>query len=137
MSITIQINPSLEKRLREKANRAGVGLDNLIEQVLETWSEAPLPGGSSPEKSKENKLLQKINSTGFSDDFWVEYKMLIQKRQREAIEKEELARLIKMSDRLEKANVQRMKYLIELSKLRNVPVRDLMYQLGISSENHA
>ncbi|HRI61910.1 MAG TPA: hypothetical protein PK228_19360 [Saprospiraceae bacterium] len=137
MSITIQINPSLEKRLREKANHAGVGLDNLIEQVLETWSEAPLPGGSNPEKSTENKLLQKINSTGFSDDFWVEYKMLIQKRQREAIEKEELARLIKMSDRLEKANVQRMKYLIELSRLRNVSVRELMHQLGISSENHA
>jgi hypothetical protein len=70
MSITIQIKPSLEKRLREKASRVGVGLDNLIEQVLENWSEAPLPGGSNPEKSKANELLQKINSTGFSDDFW-------------------------------------------------------------------
>lgn len=137
MSITIQINPSLEKRLREKASRAGVGLDNLIEHVLETWSETPLPGGSNPEKSKENELLQKINNTGFSDDFWAEYKMLIQKRQDEAIEKEELARLIKMSDRLEKTNVQRMKYLIELSRLRNAPVRDLMKQLGIPLENHA
>lgn len=137
MSITIQINPSLEKRLREKASRAGVGLDNLIEHVLETWSETPLPGSSSPEKSKENELLQKINNTGFSDDFWAEYKMLIQKRQAEAIEIEELARLIKMSDRLEKTNVQRMKYLIELSRLRNVPVRDLMQQLGIPSEYHA
>jgi hypothetical protein len=137
MSITIQIKPSLEKRLREKASRVGVGLDNLIEQVLETWSEAPLPGGSNPEKSKENELLQKINGTGFSDDFWAEYKMLIQKRQAETIEKEELAQLIKMSDRLEKANVQRMRYLIELSRLRNLPVRDLMQQLGIPSENHA
>lgn len=136
MSITIQIKPSLEKRLREKASSAGVGLDNLIEQVLETWSEAPLPGGSNPEKSKESALLQKIN-TGFSADFWAEYKMLIQKRQEETIAKEELARLIKMSDRLEKANVVRMKCLIELAQLRKVPVRELMQQLGISPESHA
>lgn len=136
MSITIQIKPSLEKRLREKASSAGVGLDNLIEQVLETWSEVPLPGSSNPEKSREAALLQKIN-TGFSSDFWTEYKMLIQKRQEEILVKEELARLIKMSDRLEKANVQRMKYLIELAHLRKIPVRDLMLQLGISSENNA
>lgn len=44
MSITIQISPSLEKRLREKANLEGVALDDLIEQVLESWSESSPPG---------------------------------------------------------------------------------------------
>ena len=63
--------------------------------------------------------------------------MLIQKRQEDTIAKEELARLIKMSDRLEKANVVRMKCLIELAQLRKVPVRELMQQLGISPESHA
>lgn len=81
MSITIHINASLEKRLREKANRAGVELNQLVERVLETWSEAPLPDSNMPEKSKERALLQKINNTGFLTDFWSEYKLLIQKRQ--------------------------------------------------------
>ena len=58
-----------------------------------------------PEKSKEKALLQKINNTGFSTDFWAEYKLLIQKRQVESIGKEELESLIKMTNRLEKANV--------------------------------
>jgi len=49
MSITININASLEKRLREKANRAGVELNQLVERGLETWSEAPLPDSSTPE----------------------------------------------------------------------------------------
>jgi|APTNR8051073442_1049403.scaffolds.fasta_scaffold16004_2 hypothetical protein len=136
MSITIHINASLEKRLREKANRAGVELNQLVERVLETWSEAPLPDSNMPEKSKERELLQKINNTGFSTDFWAEYKTLIQKRQAEIIGKEELASLIKMTNRLEKANVQRLKYLIELAQSRQVPVQALMEELGITQEQH-
>ena len=137
MSITIQINPSLEKRLRQKANLEGVALDDLIEQVLENWSESVPPGESDSKKHKETTLLQQINSTGFSDDFWLKYNALIHKRQSETISDEELAQLIKMSDQLEKANVRRLKYIIELSKIRNIPVRDLMSQLGIPLGGHA
>jgi len=124
------------KRLREKANRAGVELNQFVERVLETWSEAPLPDSRTPEKSKERELLQKINNTGFSTDFWAEYKTLIQKRQAEIISKEELASLIKMTSRLEKVNVQRLKCLIELAHIRKVPVQTLMQQLGIPQERH-
>lgn len=135
MPITIHINPSLEKRLREKANRAGVELNQLVERVLETWSEAPLPNIDTPEKSRERVLLQKINDTGFSTEFLEEYNELIKKRQEEIINKEELTRLIKMSDQFEKSNVQRLKYLIELAQERNVTVQVLMQQLGIPQED--
>ena len=133
MSITININPGLEKRLLEQANRTGIELNQLVERVLETWSEPALPVGKNVDKNKETTLLQKINSTGFSADFWAEYRALIQKRQLETIENEELALLVKMSDRLEKATVQRMKYLIELAQIRNVAVQDLMRQLGVTA----
>lgn len=136
MSITIHINASLEKRLREKANRAGVELNQLVERVLETWSEAPLPDSNMPEKSKERALLQKINNTGFLTDFWSEYKLLIQKRQAESIDKEELASLIKMTNRLEKANVQGLKYLVELTQIRKVAVQGLMEELGVLQGRH-
>jgi len=89
-----------------------------------------------PEKSKERELLQKINNTGFSTDFWAEYKLLIQKRQAEIIGKEELASLIKMTNRLEKANVQRLKYLMELAHIREVAVQGLMREFGILQEGH-
>lgn len=89
-----------------------------------------------PEKSKERALFQKINNTGFSNHFWAEYKTLIQKRQAEIIGKEELASLIKMTNRMEKANVQRLKYLMELAHIRKVAVQGLMEELGISQEGH-
>ncbi|MFM9946644.1 MAG: hypothetical protein ACKV1O_01775 [Saprospiraceae bacterium] len=89
-----------------------------------------------PEKSKERALLQKINNTGFSNDFWAEYKLLIQKRQVESIGKEELASLIKMTDRLEKANVQRLKYLMKLAHIRKVVVQGLMREFGVLQEGH-
>jgi hypothetical protein len=136
MSITININPGLEKRLREKAHRTGVEFNHLVERVLESWSETPIPVGNKSNKNREIELLQKINNTGFSADFWVKYRMLIQKRQAEIIDQEELSRLVKMSDRLEKANVQRVKYLIELAQIRDVPVRILMQQLGVPQESH-
>lgn len=89
-----------------------------------------------PEKSKEKALLQKINNTGFSTDFWAAYNLLIQKRQVESIGKEELASLIKMTTRLEKANVRRLKYLMELAHIRKVAVQGLMGELGVSQERH-
>lgn len=86
------------------------------------------------EKSKERALLQKINNTGFSTDFWAEYNLLIQKRQAESIGKEELASLVKMPNRLEKVNVQRLKYLVELAQIRKVAVKGLMGELGATSQ---
>jgi hypothetical protein len=132
MSIIININPRLEKHLREQANRTGIELNQLVENVLEKWSEPTLPSGKKLNKNKEEVLLQKINNTGFPESFWIEYRDLIKKRQLETIEVEELAHLVKMSDRLEKANVQRMKYLIALAQIRDITVRDLMQQLGVT-----
>ncbi len=132
MSIIININPRLEKRLREQANRTGIELNQLVERVLEKWSEPALPSEKKLHKNKEEVLLQKINNTGFSEGFWVEYRELIKKRQLKTIEDAELVQLINMSDRLEKANLQRMKYLIELAQIRGISVRDLMQQLGVT-----
>jgi hypothetical protein len=44
---------------------------------------------------------------------------------------ESLARLIEMSDQLEKANVRRLKYAVELATLRKVPVKEIIQKLGI------
>ena len=127
MSITIEIRPTLEQRLREKAKDRGVDIDDIIEQVLENWSENALEESLETETS----LLKKINRTGFSQSFWSEYHSLIRKRQEETIDETELNRLIEMSDMLEKANVQRLQNAIELAKMRQVPVHEVLRQLGI------
>ena len=127
MSITIKIRPMLEQRLREKAKDRGVDIDDIIEQVLENWSE----NAQEESQETETSLLENINRTGFSEEFWSEYHALIQQRQEEVIDDSGLRRLIEMSDMLEKANVQRLQNAIELAKLRQVPIQELLRQLQI------
>jgi hypothetical protein len=84
--------------------------------------------------SKESDLLKEIN-LGVSADTWTEYHILIAKRQAETLTEEEQQQLIEISDRLEVANVRRMKALIELANLRGQSLSTLMQELGIS-ESH-
>jgi DNA-binding MarR family transcriptional regulator len=84
--------------------------------------------------SKESELLKEIN-LGVSADTWTEYQILIAKRQAETLTEQEQQQLIGISDRLEVANVRRMKALIELSNLRGQSLSTVMQELGIS-ESH-
>jgi hypothetical protein len=84
--------------------------------------------------SKESDLLKEIN-LGVSADTWAEYHLLIAKRQAETLTEEEQQQLIGISDRLEVANVRRMKALIELANLRGQSLSRVMQELGIS-ESH-
>jgi hypothetical protein len=84
--------------------------------------------------SKELDLLKEIN-LGVSTDTWSEYHTLIGKRQAEILTEEEQQQLIAISDRLEAANVRRMKALIELSGLRGQSLSTVMQELGIP-ESH-
>jgi hypothetical protein len=84
--------------------------------------------------NRESDLLKEIN-LGVSTDTWAEYHTLIAKRQSENLTDEEQQQLIRISDRLEIANVRRMKALIELSELRGQSLSTVMQELGIS-ESH-
>jgi hypothetical protein len=86
------------------------------------------------ETSKESDLLKEIN-LGVSADTWAEYHILISKRQAEILTESEQQQLIEISDRLEVANVRRMKALIELSDLRGQSLSVVMQELGIT-ESH-
>ena len=84
--------------------------------------------------TRESDLLKEIN-LGVSTDTWDEYHTLIAKRQAETLTDEEQQQLISISDRLEIANVRRMKALIELSDIRGQHLDTVMQELGIS-ESH-
>jgi hypothetical protein len=82
------------------------------------------------ETSKESDLLREIE-LGISADTRSEYHILIGKRQAENLTEAEQQQLIEISDRLEVANVNRMKALIELAKLRGQSLSTVMHELGI------
>jgi hypothetical protein len=84
--------------------------------------------------TRESDLLKEIN-LGVSTDTWAEYHRLIAKRQAEILTDGEQEQLIEISDRLEVANVRRIKALIELSDLRGQSLATVMQELGIT-ESH-
>lgn len=83
---------------------------------------------------RETELLLKINQD-FPERFWKEYSQLIEQRRAGKLTPAEHERLIEMSDRLENANVERIKRLVELAALKNMDLDDLMQQLGIQPKS--
>lgn len=135
MSITIQLSPELEERLRKSASEAGMDIDQYVIEILKGKVQ---PGASKKLSSeeKERSLLQKIN-LGIPVSTWKRYNYLKSLRDNEQLDPEEHTELIRISDQIEEANAERMKSLIELSKLKQVPLKDLMSSLGIKAGSNA
>jgi hypothetical protein len=130
MSINIQINPSLETRLREKATTKGMALNQFISQFLEHTF--PNSSTSQPSVSeREAILLQQIN-LDISPEKWESYLNLKEKRKKSNLTENEQALFLSLIEEVEMANARRISVLSELSQIRNVPIRVLMAQLGLT-----
>jgi cation transport regulator ChaC len=84
---------------------------------------------------RESELLLKINQ-GLPPQTRQRLNELIEKRQAYSITQDELQELRQMTDRIEKSDAERLKLLIELAALRNVPLDDLIIQLGLKPYPH-
>jgi hypothetical protein len=90
----------------------------------------------TPNLSKaETRLLLKINQD-LPAATRQRLNELIDKRQAQAIAPTELAELIQLTEQAEDLGVKRLKHLMELAALRNVPLDQLMQQLGIKPVTH-
>lgn len=133
MSITIQLNPSLEHRLRENAQKKGVGVDQFVMQFLERNFPEEKSGALTVSK-REAELLQKVN-LNIPTQTWDLYLQLKAKRQSKTATEAELSDLQAITEQVEIANAQRIAVLAELAQIRNVSIRVLMEQLGLVA-NH-
>ncbi|MBK6619772.1 MAG: hypothetical protein IPG32_02405 [Saprospirales bacterium] len=129
MSITINISPELEDRLKQIAAQKGKGVDWVIVEVLQDFL---LPGVSKDAKSKEVELLKKVDLK-ISEKTWNRYHALIAKRDANTLTKKEHGELLEIVNQIELANAERFKFLVELAQLRKVSLDDLMKTLGIRS----
>jgi len=137
MTITIDLPPHLEARLREEAARAGLDADTFIRNALEERVRQPHTHDTPPHLPREEaELLQRINE-GLPPAVWQRYQELDAKRRAETLTPEEHASLIALSDQIEGANARRIEYLVELSRLRQVSLETVMDQLGIQAPKYA
>lgn len=79
--------------------------------------------------SEESELMQKIKE-GFPEEFWKRYSELAARRDKRQLTAEELAELLAHTDLVEAKNAERADYLIRLALIRNLPLPELVAQLG-------
>ena len=129
MSLTIELPTSIEQQFRKEATSKGLSLDNYLVQVLKQVAQLSQQK-ISPKPLSEASLLKKIN-LGISDAEWLTYKNLIALLREDRLTEQEHKNLIALGDKIENANALRLQYLFALAQLRNVPLPQLMADLGI------
>lgn len=107
-------------------------LNNFITNVLSLRTRRE----TSDQQKKEAILLKKINKSLSVEEIY-QFRALNEKRQDGEINENEYQKLLILVEKIEKLNVSRLKYLTNLAQLRNVSVRELMHQLGISLPKYA
>ena len=130
MTIHLNVNSELERQLKKAARQLGLTPDTYIMRLLQKDLQTrAAPTRLSP---GESKLLKRINSS-LSAIEWERYRVLLAKRDAEALNSQEQAELVALSDEIEEANARRMKAVAELARLRKTTVPALVETLGLSS----
>lgn len=102
-------------------------LEKFVENVLRIRARKIAPSLSK----KESDLIKKINKP-LPKKSQKRFEVLNQKRISETLNVQEYEELIALTNKFEALNVARLKALADLSKIRQLPVRALMQQLGIT-----
>jgi hypothetical protein len=129
MSITIDLPAEYESALRQQASKANLAPDRYAFQLLAENLQQNLPDAAHL-SAAESELLERIN-IGLSAEEWRQYHALIARRRARQLDQQAQQELIALSDRLEKANAERIEALVKLAQLRHTSLEALMDELGI------
>lgn len=135
MTITLEITPELEEVLRRRAQRAGLPPDGYILKVLQER----LGGGERLPPHlphEETELLQQINQ-GLPPETWARYQALKEKRDARTLTPDEHAELLALTHEVELWNAHRLELVLALAQLRQVPLRIMMDELGLTPPPYA
>jgi len=103
-----------------------IELDQVMQEVL-ILRRKKLPSVLS---QNETELLKKIN-TGAPSVIQKRYNFLVKKRNNETLTDEEYQELLELTTYMENLGVKRLEYLLELAKLRNLSLDEIVEQLQL------
>ena len=137
MTITLNIKPTLEQRIRRAANDNGVSPDDFILDSVKAQLKRRRLAITKPKSvtAKEAQLLKQINRS-LSPVDWQTYHQLVAKRKAETLSETDHQRLIVMSDQIEQLNAKRIRYVAQLAKLQGVSLPAMMKKLGLTPTTH-
>jgi hypothetical protein len=126
--MNIVLEPEVEQWVGQEAQRVGIAPEAFVAQRLRDQRNRARQFATLP--SKEGELLARINE-GLPTDFWARYRELIGKRESANLSEAEQVELIRLSDRIEQKNAERVPYLLALAQSRGIPLHELVHQLGL------
>lgn len=129
MTLTLNIDPALEQRLREQAAKQGVQPDSYVVAAIEERLRLD-SRPSSPLNPDESKLLSQIGM-GLPEEIWDRYDQLLAKQSDQTLSGEDYGEFERLINTIETDHARRISLLVKLAGLRNVPLESLMHELGI------
>jgi uncharacterized protein YjaZ len=87
-------------------------------------------------KRREESLIAKLDTFDLSSEEKEIYRKLSRKFRAENITGEEQKKLTRLTDKLESLNVERLKCLVEIAKIRQKTLPDVMKELDIKPKNY-
>jgi hypothetical protein len=126
VQITSAINIELDQLLDGVAQLETTDLEKFVEQVALILAQRK----ATRLHQSESDLLEQI-SQGIPDSTQQRYVELSAKLRDQTITPDEHQEFLALIDIVEQADADRLQHLVELSRLRQVSLNDLMNQLGI------
>jgi hypothetical protein len=130
-TIQLTADVSADALLRAVEQLDGEELDRFVSQVLALRARRQTRNGAAQEET----LLQRIHRR-LAPDVQRRYEELITKREARALSPEEHRELVQLGDRAEEADAERLGAVIELARLRQVPLDQLVRDLGLTAPPH-
>ena len=119
---------SVDELLKVVEDLSESDLDHLVNRALFVRARRRAPV-ATPE---ESTLLREINC-GIPAELSDRYEILADKRDDETLTEAEHTELLAIGDQIEKLSVQRLEALVKLAELKQIPLRQLMADLGIQT----
>ena len=131
-TIQLQTEVSLTQLLQGVQQLDAATLEQFADEVMLLRAKRRAPNLSKDETA----LLQRINQ-GLPEVIQRRFQALKEKRDDAALTGAEYDELLVIIDQIEQHDVERLQALAELAQLRQVSVRQLMYQLGLLPRHDA
>jgi hypothetical protein len=119
---------SIDELLQATDKLDELDLDRLVERILMLKAKRKAPALPA----SETELLQQIDR-GIPTELHQQYRYLVTKRDAQTLTDKEYDLLLELSDRIEVLAAERTGLLVKLAQLRQVPLIQLMDDLGIQT----
>lgn len=135
----VELTKEQNETLEQIAAAQGRSVGDLIRAGVDVLLRGEVNRGASGARSlsqRESELLLGINR-GLPGEQQERYRELVRRRRSGSLAAEEHAELLRLTDELERLQVERIQRLSELARLRGKPLGALMEELGVRPSPNA